>query len=56
MLCCIIDSCIVISSIMVGEAERSSEGGARMVSGSLIFPVRVSMAALRAAVSSLDAQ
>jgi hypothetical protein len=56
MSCWMTDSCIVISSMVVGEAKRSGEGGARMASCSSIFHVRESTAALRAAVSSLDAR
>jgi hypothetical protein len=54
MSCCMTDSCIVISSMVVGEAERSGEGGAGMAICSSIFHDKVSTAALRAPVSCLD--
>jgi hypothetical protein len=53
--CCTMDSCIVISSIMVEEAKTSGEGGGRMAICSSIFRDKVSPAAMRAAVSCLDA-
>jgi hypothetical protein len=49
------DSCIVISSIVVEEAERSGEGGAGMAIYSSIFRDKVSTVAVRAAVSCLAA-
>jgi hypothetical protein len=52
MSCFMTDSCIIVSSIMVEEAVRSGEGGARMVIYSSNFCIRVSTAALRAAVST----
>jgi hypothetical protein len=50
------ESCIIISSMVVQEAIRSGEGGARMVMFSSILVVRASTAALSAPVSSLDAR
>jgi hypothetical protein len=55
MSCCTTESCIVISSIVVEEVAVSGEGGTVVVMVSSILFVRVSTAALRAAVSSLDA-
>jgi hypothetical protein len=50
------DSCIIISSIVVEEVTVSGEGGVGTVVLSPNVFIRVSMAALRAAVSSLDEQ
>jgi hypothetical protein len=55
MSCCMMDSCIVISSIVVEEAMRCGEGGAGMAICSSIFHDKVSTVALRAADSCLDA-
>jgi hypothetical protein len=55
MSCCMTESCIVISSIVVGEDMVAGEGGMVVVMVSSILFIRASTAALRAAVSSLDA-
>jgi hypothetical protein len=55
MSCWICDSCIVISSIAMEEVAVSGEGGTVMAMCSSSFFVRVYIADLRAAVSSLDA-
>jgi hypothetical protein len=54
MSCWTWESCIVISSIAVEEVAVSGEWGAVVAMVSLILFVRVSTAALRAALSSLD--
>jgi hypothetical protein len=54
--CYTTESCIIISSIVVEEVMVAGEGGMVVVIVSLILFIRVSMAALRAAVSSLDAR
>jgi hypothetical protein len=56
MSCWTWESCIVISSIAVEEAMVSGQGGAEMMVFSSSFFIRASTAALRAAVSSLDAR
>jgi hypothetical protein len=56
MSCCTTESCIVISSIAVEEVAVSGEGGVVVAMVSSILFIRASTAALRAAVSSLDAR
>jgi hypothetical protein len=53
MSCCMTDSCIVISSIILEEAVISGQGGPEMAVCSLSVYMRVSTVALRAAVSIL---